>query len=55
MLLEPVGQGLSRAIGEKRHRLVALQIDQDRAIGLAFPHGKIVYAEDRGTGEGREW
>jgi len=34
---------------------VALQINQDRAIGLACPHGNIVHAEDRGTGEGREW
>jgi hypothetical protein len=54
MLLEPVGQGLSRAIGEKRHRLMALQIDQHRAIDLAFPHSKIVHAEDRRTGEGRD-
>jgi hypothetical protein len=34
---------------------VALEINQDRAIGLAFPHGKIVHAEDSGTGEGRDW
>lgn len=55
MLLEPVGQGLGGAIGEERHRPVALQINQDCAIGLAFPHGEIVDAEDRGTDEGRDW
>ena len=55
MLLEPVGQGRSGAIGEERHRPVALQINQDRAVGVAFPHRKIVHAEHRGSCEGRDW
>ena len=54
MLLEPMGQGLRGAIGEQRHRPMALEIDQDRAIGLAFPQREIVHAEDGGTREGRD-
>ena len=49
MLPEPLGHGLGRAIREQRHGLAALQIDQDRAIRLAFPQGEIVHPEHRGA------
>lgn len=51
MLLEPVGQGLGDAIWEERDRLAALQINEYRAIALAFPHREIVHAEDGGARE----
>src|SRR5947199_10795980 len=51
MGLEPLRQGVGSAIREQRHGLPALQIDQHRPIGLAFPQGEILYAEDRGRGE----
>ena len=50
MLPEPLRQGLGRAIRQESHRLAALQIDQDRAIGLAFPQGEIVHPEHGGGG-----
>jgi hypothetical protein len=55
MLSEPVGQGLGGTIREERYRLAALQIDQHRAIALAFPQGEIVHAEDWGTHKGQDW
>ena len=36
MLPEPLGQGLGRAIREKRDRLLAFEINEHRAIALAF-------------------
>lgn len=45
MGLEPLRQGGGGAIREQRHGLPALQSDQHRAIGLAFPQGEIVHPE----------
>jgi hypothetical protein len=49
MLPEPLRQGRRGAIGKERDRLAALEIDQHRAIGLAFQHREIVHAEDDGA------
>ena len=49
MFPEPLGQRLGGAIREERDRLAALQIDQHRAIGLAFPHREIVHTEHGGS------
>ena len=54
MLPQPRGQGLGRTFRQQGHGLAALQIDQDRAIALAFPQGEIVHAKGGGTGEGRQ-
>ena len=51
MGLEPLRQGVGGAIREQRHGLPALQIDQHRSIGLAFPQREIVHAEARGCSE----
>jgi hypothetical protein len=53
MGLEPLRQGLGRPIREQRHGLPALQIDQQRPIGLAFPQGEVIHPEDRRGGECR--
>ena len=54
--LKPLRQGCPLPVGQQGHRLPALQIDQDRAIGLAFPQGEIVDTEHPGawrtTGQG---
>jgi hypothetical protein len=36
---------------QQRPGLPALQIDQHRPIGLAFPQGEVIYPEDRRGGE----
>jgi hypothetical protein len=51
MLLEPLGQGLGGTIWEESDRLAALQINEYRAIALAFPPREIVHTEDRGARE----
>ena len=53
MLSEPLGEGLGRAIGEQGHGLAALQIHQDRAIGVPFPQGEIVHPQHGGCGKRR--
>jgi hypothetical protein len=54
MCPEPLGHRLSRPIRQERHRLTALQVHQDRAVGLAFAEGEIVYTKDRGRGTRRD-
>ena len=49
--LEPLRHCFGRAIRQKRYRLVALQIDEDRAIGVSLPQGKIIHPEHGGRGE----
>jgi hypothetical protein len=53
VLPQPLRHCLGRAIREERHGLVALQIDQDRPIRLAFPQGEIVHPKDGGCGKRR--
>ena len=53
MLPEPLRHGLGRPIREQCDRLAALQIHEDGAIGVPFPQGEIVHAEDGGRGERR--
>jgi hypothetical protein len=52
MVSEPLCQGVGGAIREQRHRLPALEVDQDRPSGLAFPQGDIIDPEH---GWGREY
>jgi len=54
MLLEPGGEGRSGALREERHRLVALQVHQDRAIRVACAQREIVHAQRRGRGKRRD-
>ena len=54
VLPEPLRHGLGGAIREERHGLAALQIDQDRAIRVAFPQGEIIHPEHRGRGQRRD-
>jgi hypothetical protein len=51
---EPLCQGVSGALGQERHGLAPLQVDQDRAIRLALPQGKIVHTEGRWSGTRRQ-
>ena len=55
MLQEPLRHGRSRAIREERDGLVALQIDQDRAIRVAFPEREVIHTEHRGGRQRRDW
>jgi len=43
---QPLRQGLGLTIGPQGDRLPAFQIDQHGPIGLAFPQGEIVHAQD---------
>jgi len=43
MLPEPLRHGVGRALGQERHGVVTLLIDQDGARGLAFPQGEIIH------------
>jgi hypothetical protein len=52
-LLEPLRDGVGGTIREERDRGAALQIDQPRAIRLAFAQGAIIHAEDGGRGKRR--
>jgi len=52
-LLEPLRDGVGGTIREERDRGAALQIDQPRAIRLAFAQGDIIHAEDGGRGKRR--
>ena len=45
MLLQPLRQGLSPAVGEQIDDAAALEIHQDRAILLALPLGPVVHPE----------
>ena len=51
MCLEPLGDSLSGTIRQECHGLPALQVHQDRAIGVPFPQGEIVYPEHPGCGQ----
>ena len=53
MLPQPLGHGVGRAIGEEIHGLAALQINEHRAIRVAFPQGEIVHPPHPGRGEDR--
>ncbi len=53
MLPEPLRDGVGRPIREECDRVAALQIDQHRAIRLAFAQGEIIHAENGGRGERR--
>lgn len=48
MLPEPLCQGLGRPIRQERDGPPALQIDQHRPIGPAFPQGEIVHPQRPG-------
>ncbi len=45
MLPEPLGHGVRRAIRQQGDGLAALQVDEDRAVGVAFAQRPIVDAE----------
>ena len=51
MRLEPLGHGLGRPLREQRHGLPALQVHQDRAIGLPFAQRKIVHPQHPRRGQ----
>jgi hypothetical protein len=51
---QPLGQGAGVAIGEERHGVVPLHIDEDRPIRLPFPIGPIIHPEDGGGGMHRQ-
>jgi hypothetical protein len=51
--LEPLRPGGGGAVREQRHGLPALEIDQHRPRGLAFPQGEIGHPEGRRGGERR--
>jgi hypothetical protein len=53
MRSEPLRHRLGRAFREQRHGLVALQVYQDRAIGVPFTQGEIVHPQHGGGGESR--
>jgi hypothetical protein len=46
MRLEPLGKGVRSTIGEERHGLAALQINQHGAIRLAFPQCEVIHTQD---------
>src|SRR5438132_12969957 len=54
MLPEPLRHGVGGAIREEGHGLTAFQIDQHRAIDLAFPQAKIIDTEHSGGGACRD-
>ena len=47
VLPEPLRHCFGGPIWEQGHGLPALQVHEDRAIGVPFPQGKIVHPEDR--------
>jgi len=47
MVFKPAGEAGCRSIGQQIHRLMTRQIDQQRAIRLAFAKSEIIHAEDR--------
>jgi len=51
---QPLGQGLCLAVGQQGDRLAALEIDQPRAIRLAFAQGEIVDTQDGGGSARRD-
>ena len=53
MLPEPLRQGLRGALWQERHGLAALQVHQDRAIGVPFPQGEVIHPQHPGRGERR--
>ena len=53
VLAQPLRDWLSGPLREQGHGLVALQVHQDRAIGVPFPQGKIVHPQHGGRGERR--
>src|SRR5260221_442952 len=53
MRFEPTRQGLCRAVGEQIHWLVALQVDQDRAVAPPTAKGEIIHPQHTGRWTGR--
>ena len=53
MLPEPLRQGFGRALWQQGHGLAALQVHQDRAIGVPFPQGEVIHPQHPGRGERR--
>jgi hypothetical protein len=53
VLPQPLDQRVCSTIREEGHGLPALQIHQDRAIGLPFAQGEIVYTQHPGRGKRR--
>jgi hypothetical protein len=53
MLPEPLRQRLGGALWQERHGLAALQVHQDRAIGVPFPQGEVIHTKHPGRGEQR--
>ncbi len=45
----------SRALRQERHGLPAFQVHEDRARGMPFPQGEIVYPQHSGRGQGGQW
>jgi hypothetical protein len=54
MSLKPLRQGASFAIVQEGHGPAALEVNEDRPIGLAFPIGPIIHPEDGGGGMYRQ-
>jgi hypothetical protein len=52
-VLEPGGAGISRALGQQIHDPVALEVDQDGAVGLAAAQAPIVDTDHGASGRGR--
>ena len=55
MLAPPLRHRRSRAVGQQGDGLAAFQIDEDRAIDVAFPQRPIIHPQDSGRGEVRLW
>jgi len=53
VLPQPLRHRRGGALREQGHRLTALEVDQDGAVGLALPQGEIVHPEHPGRGERR--
>jgi len=52
-LPQPLRHRRGGALREPGHRLTALEVDQDRAVGLALPQGEIVHPKHPGRGKRR--
>ena len=50
MLPEPLRDGVGGTIREQCHGMAAFQINEHRAIGVAFPQGEVIDTEHLGVG-----
>ncbi len=49
---EPARKRASAAVGEEIHRMVPLQVNEDRAIPTPQAEGEIMFPNTRGVGDG---